>query len=103
MRPLALAIIAMACAGGPTIAIDFPGGDPKVNAMMTASQPQATSAIAPAIRRSGGSRFPTCPSVVIEVLNYGTLGLEVAVDLHETVDPHLQTGPAKAGPGIKLQ
>ena len=103
MRPLALAIIAMACAGGPTIAIDFPGADPKVRAITTTSQPHATSAIAPAIRRSGGSRSPTCPSVVIEVLNYGTLGLEVAVNLDKTVDLYLEAGPAKAWPGVKLQ
>ena len=99
MRPLALAIIAMACAGGPTIAIDFPGADPKVRAITTTSQPQATSAMAPAMRRS----LPARPSVVIEVLNVGTLGLEIAVDLDQTVDPYLEAGPAKAWPGVKLQ
>lgn len=99
MRPFALAIIAMACAGGPTIAIDFPGADPKVRAITTTSQPQATSAMAPAMRRS----LPARPSVVIEVLNVGTLGLEIAVDLDQTVDPYLEAGPAKAWPGVKLQ
>ena len=99
MRPLALAIAARACAGGPTIAIDFPGGDPNVNAITTTSQPQATSAMAPAMRRS----LPVRSSVVIEVLNRSAPGLEVAVDLDETVDPCLEAGPAKAGPGIKLQ
>src|SRR5216110_3431876 len=49
MRPLALATAARACDGGPRIAIDLPSGDPKVSATITASQPQATSAIAPAI------------------------------------------------------
>ena len=103
MRPLALAIIAMACAGGPTIAIDFPGADPNVNAITTASQPPATSAIAPAIRRNGGNRLSWRSSVIIEVLNHCTLGLEIAVDLDETVDLHLEAGPVKAGPAIKLQ
>ena len=84
------------------IAIDFPGADPNVNAITTTSQPQATSAIAPAIRRNGGSRS-TRRSVVIEVLNAHALGLEVAVDLHQTVDPSLQAGPAEARSGIKLQ
>ena len=37
------------------IAIDFPGADPKVRPITTASQPAATSAIAPAIRRNGGT------------------------------------------------
>jgi hypothetical protein len=37
------------------IAIDLPGDDPKVKAMTTTSQPQATSAIALAIRRNGRS------------------------------------------------
>ena len=85
------------------MAIDLPGADPKVSAMTTASQPQTTSAIAPAIRRSGGSRSAERPSVVIEVLNARAPGLEVAVDVDQTVDPGLQAGPAKARPGIKLQ
>ena len=57
MRPLALAITASACDGGPTMAIDLPGADPKVRATTTASQPQTTSAIAPAIRPNGQARF----------------------------------------------
>ena len=57
MRPLALAIAASACDGGPTMAIDLPGADPKVNATTTASQPKTTSAIAPAIRPSGNARL----------------------------------------------
>ena len=39
------------------IAIDLPGADPKVRAMTTTSQPQATSATAPAILRNGRSGF----------------------------------------------
>src|SRR6266702_5601671 len=101
MRPLALAITASVCDGGPITAIDFPGADPKVSAITTVSQPQATSAMAPAIRRNGGMRRSTRSSVVIEVLNTHTPGLEVAVDIHETVDPYLEAGPSEAGSRIK--
>jgi hypothetical protein len=38
------------------IAIDLPGADPKVRAIMTTSQPLTTSAIPPAIRSNGRSR-----------------------------------------------
>src|ERR1700712_2408624 len=99
MRPLAFAITASVCDGGPITAIDFPGADPNVSAITTTSQPQATSAIAPAIRRSLSMRW----SVIVKVLNTHTPGLEVAVDVHQTVDPSLHAGPAKAGLGIKLQ
>src|SRR5215211_1568164 len=102
MRPLALAIAASVWDGGPITAIDLPGADPKVKAVTTASQPATTSVIAPAIRPH---RQAPCrrPSVIIEVLNARAFGLEFAVDVHETVDPDLQAGPAKAGPGVQLQ
>src|SRR5439155_10881087 len=103
MLPLALAIAANACDGGPTMAIDLPGAEPKVNATTTAIQPKTTRAIAPAMRPSGNARFCRRSSVVIEVLNARTLGLELAVDIHEAVDPGFQAGPAKPGPGIQLQ
>src|ERR1700688_3852842 len=103
MRPLAFATTASACAGGPMIAIDLPGAEPKVRATTTASQPHATSAMAPAIRPDGSSHFRGALLVVIEVLDARAPGLEVAVDVDKTVDPGLQAGPAKAGPGIKLQ
>src|SRR5438094_10475469 len=102
MRPLALAIAASACAGGPMIAIDLPGAEPKVSATTTASQPPTTSAMAPAIRPDGRSQFRGA-SVVIKMLNARAPGLEIPVDIDEAVDPNLQPGPAEAGPGIKLQ
>src|SRR4051794_28726881 len=102
MRPLALAIAASAWEGGPITAIDLPGADPKVKAVTTASQPTTTSVIAPAIRPhrkpSRGRR-----SVIIEVLDTCTPGLELAGDIDKTVDPCLQARPAKAGPCIQLQ
>ena len=86
------------------IAIDLPGADPKVSATTTTSQPQTTSAIAPAIRpQRPQPALNAARSVVIEVLDARALGLEVAVDVDEAVDPGLQAGPAEAGPGIKLQ
>src|SRR5687768_2863712 len=103
MRPLALAIAASACDCGPTMAIDLPGADPKVNATTTASQPTTTKAIAPAMRTSGNARFCRRASVVIEVLNACTPGLELAVDVDKPVDPGFHAGPAKPGPGIQLQ
>src|SRR5438445_9011020 len=103
MRPLALAITASVCDGGPTIAIDLPGAEPKVNATTTASQPQTTRAIAPAIRPKGKARLCRRPSVVIEVLNACAPGFEIAVDIDKLVDPSLQACSAKAGSGIKLQ
>ncbi len=81
------------------MAIDLPGADPKVRATTIANQPQATSAIAPAIR-------PTVlrgPLVVVEVLNAGTLRLEVADDIDQAIDPNLKTGPAEAGSGVKIE
>src|ERR1700676_2839401 len=96
MRPLAFAITASVCDGGPITAIDFPGADPKVNAMTTTSQPQTTSAIAPTIWRSGGRRRSMRSSVVIEVLNAHAPGLEVPVDVHQCVDPDLEADPAEA-------
>jgi len=58
--------------------------------------------IAPAIRPH---RKPSRgrPSVIIEVLNTCTPGLELAVDIDKTVDPCLQARPAKAGPCIQFQ
>ena len=103
MRPLALAITASVCDGGPTIAIDLPGADPKLNATTAASQPQTTRAIAPAIRPNRIVLPGRGLLVVIEVFNARTSGSEIAVDIHQSVDPGLQAGPAKAGPGIKLQ
>src|SRR6185295_9085106 len=102
MRPLALAIAASAWDGGPITAIDLPGADPKVKSVTTASQPPTTSVIAPAIRPH---RKPSRRrlSVVIEVLNARAPGLELAVDIHEAVDPGFQAGSAKPGPGIQLQ
>src|SRR2546423_15257042 len=91
MRPLALTTAARACDGGPRIAIDLPGGDPKVSATMTASQPPSTSAIAPAILLSPRNE----PLVIIEVLNAGALGLQVAVDIHLALDACLQISPAQ--------
>src|SRR5438093_814390 len=133
MRPLALATAARACDGGPRIAIDLPSGDPKVSATITASQPQATSAIAPAIllnlrsaplepfpfrlNRNGAlsfcfdafsSREPVSTSlenalVIIEMLNAGALCLQVAVDINQALDASLQTGPAKPGFGVEVE
>src|SRR2546421_201922 len=37
------------------------------------------------------------------MLNARAPGLELAVDIHEAVDPGFQAGPAKPGPGIQLQ
>ena len=85
------------------IAIDLSGDDPKVKATTTASHPQATSAIAPAIRRNGRSQFRRDASVVIEVLDAHASGFQVAVDIHQTLDPSLQADAAEAGFGIKLQ
>ena len=85
------------------IAIDLPGADPKVRAMTTTSQPLTTSAMAPAIRRSCRSELRVKLSIVIEVLDAHALGLEITVDVDETVDPGLQAGAAEAGFGIKLQ
>src|SRR5882672_4114166 len=99
MRPLALAITASVCDGGPMIAIDLPGADPKVKATTTASQPHTTRVIAPAIRPNSEARLCRRPSVVIEVLNARAPGFEIAVDIDKLVDPSLQAGPAKAGPG----
>src|SRR3979490_2046426 len=98
MRPLALATTASACDGGPTIAIDLPGEDPKVSATTKESQPTMTSAAAPAMRLSGNARFCRRPSIVIEVLNARALGLELAVDIDEAVDPGFQASPPKPGP-----
>src|SRR5260221_13072935 len=103
MRPLAFAITANACACGPITAIDFTGADPKVNAITTASQPPATSAMAPKMRRSGDSRRSMRWSVVIEVLNAHAFGLEVAVDVNKAGVLGLEAGPAEAGSRIKFQ
>src|SRR5256884_4397614 len=99
MRPLALTTAARACDGGPRIAIDVPGGDPKVSATMTASQPQVTSAVAPAILLSLRNE----PLVIIEVLDARALCFKVAVDINQALDASLQTGPAKPGFGVEAE
>src|SRR5437868_405484 len=94
-RPFALAMAASACAGGPMIAIDFPGGEAKVRATTRANQPAATSTNAPTIRRSG--RHPVeLTSIVIEMLDGRAGRLEIAVNLDEAVDPRTQASPAEA-------
>src|ERR1043166_8482025 len=98
MRPLALTIAAKACAGGPTMAIDLPGADAKVSATTTMNQQATTKAAAVAIlandRNHDGRRLP---SIVIEMLDARAPGLEIPVDVDQTINPSAQTGPAKAG------
>src|SRR5882757_44929 len=104
MRPFALTIAARVCACGPTTAIDLPGADTKVSATTTASQPQATRAIAPAILPSGRSHVAEgLPSIVIEVLDARAAGFEVPIDIDQPVNSSPQPGPAEAGLGIEIK
>src|SRR5258706_7242079 len=104
MWPFALTTAARAWEGGPTIAIDLPGADAKVRTTTTASQPEATRAIAAVILPSGRSQGATgLSSVVIEVLDARASGLEVPADIDQTVNSSAKTCPAEAGPGIEIQ
>src|SRR6187397_1509270 len=104
MRPLAMTTAASACDGGPMIAIDLPGADPKVRATTIVNQPQATSTIAPVILPNGRSLDERgLPSIVIEVLDAGAPGLELPADIDQTIDPSLKTNPAEAGPGVEIE
>src|ERR1700741_1720067 len=84
----------MACACGPMMAMDFSGPAAKVSPTTSVSQPATTSMIAPGILAT---------LVVIEVLNPGTPGLEVAHDVDQTVNPSLQARPAEAGFCVEIE
>src|SRR5262245_42052943 len=75
------------------MAMDFSGPAAKASPITSASHPHTTSATPPATRSGKRSRS----LVVIEVVNAGTPGLQLAVDLHETVDPNLQAHSTEAG------
>ena len=83
MRPLALTTAASACDGGPMMAIDLPGAEPKVSAITTASQPdddQRDRAGDPADgpkRTSSSHRSAQCSRPCLEVAD----DLDQAIDL----------------------
>src|SRR5689334_20405707 len=99
MWPLACTTAAIAWACGPMMAMDLSGPAAKARLTTRESQPHSTSATAPAMRSRKRSR----PSVVIEVLNADTSGFQLAIDIHETLDPSLQAGAAEAGFGIEIK
>src|SRR5580765_6081384 len=78
--------------------MDFSGPVAHVNPTTSASPPAATSVIALAILTGRGN--PAL--VVVKVLNAGTPGLQLAIDVHQTIDPNLQAGPAEAGLGVEI-
>src|SRR3954469_2019711 len=95
MWPFAFTTAAIAWACGPMMAMDLLGPAAKERPTTSASQPQTTSATLPAIRRA--------VLIVIEVLNAGTPGFQLAIDFNHTVDPSLQAGAAKAGFGVEIE
>src|SRR5512138_131618 len=95
MWPFALTTAAIACACGPMMAMDLSGPAAKERPATSVSQPQTTSATLPAI----GNHL----LIVIEVLNAGTPGLQLAIDVNQTIDPSLQPGPAEAGFGVEIE
>src|SRR5262245_43247156 len=99
MWPFAFTTAAMASACGPMRAMDFSGPAAKARPITSVSQPQTTSPTAPAMRSGRRKRS----LIVIEVLNAGTPGFQLAIDVNETIDPSLQAGPAEAGFGVEIE
>src|SRR5215470_19143204 len=81
------------------MAMDFSGPAAKARQITSVSQPQTTSVTAPAIRSGRWKRS----LIVIEVLNAGTPGFQLAIDVDQMVNPSLQAGPAEAGFGVEVE
>src|SRR6188474_3450193 len=88
--PSAAATAANAEPGGAKIATEVPGEVAKADAATIAVQASSTTpaATTPSMVR----RSILAPSVVIEMLNACALGLEVADDLRQPPDLHLESG-----------
>src|SRR5262245_27468591 len=99
MWPLALTTAAIAWACGPMMAMDFSGPAAKERPITSVSQPQTTSATAPAMRSGRRKRS----LIVVEVLNAGTPGFQLAINVDQSIDPSLQASPAEAEFGVEIE
>src|SRR4051812_46573300 len=97
--PFALMTAAIVWACGPKTAIDLSGPAAKARPIASESQPETTSAIAPAnFAAPAVERL-----VVVEMLNAGTFCLQVLHNVDQTLDPNLEAGAAEAGPCVKIE